>query len=43
MKNNGGLFPKAFITDALETAPGGVHIVLKGTAPIGIETIAIGY
>lgn len=43
VKNNSGLFPKSFITDALENAPGGVHIVLKGTAPNGIELVAIGY
>jgi hypothetical protein len=43
VKNNSGLFPKAFITDALENDPVGVHIVLKGTAHNGIELIAIGY
>jgi hypothetical protein len=43
VKNNSGLFPKSFIMDALENAPGGVHIVLKGTAPNGIELVAIGY
>ena len=43
VKNNSGLFPKSFITDALENAPGGVHIVLKGTAPNGIDLVAIGY
>ncbi len=43
MKNNSGLFPKSFITDALENAPGGVHIVVKGTAPNGIDLVAIGY
>jgi hypothetical protein len=29
VKNNSGLFPKSFITDVLENALGGVHIVLK--------------
>jgi hypothetical protein len=43
VKNNSGLFPKSFIMDALENAPGGVHIVLKGTAPNGIDLVAIGY
>jgi hypothetical protein len=43
VKNNSWLFPKSFITDALENAPGGVHIVLKGTAPNGIDLVAIGY
>jgi hypothetical protein len=43
VKNNSGLFPKSFIVDALENAPGGVHIVMKGTAPNGIDLVAIGY
>jgi hypothetical protein len=30
-------------TDALENAPGGVHIVLKGTAPNGIDLVTISY
>ena len=30
VKTNSGLFPKKFIIDALEGAPGGVNIVLKG-------------
>jgi prephenate dehydratase len=41
VKNNSGIFPKTFIMDALENAPGGVHIVLKGTAPNGINLVAI--
>ncbi len=43
VKSNSGLFPKSFITDVLENAPGGVHIALKGTAPNGIDLVAIGY
>jgi hypothetical protein len=34
---------KKYIEKALENAPGGVHIVLKGTAPNGVDLIAIGY
>ena len=30
VKTNSGMFPKQFINDALEDAPGGVHLVLKG-------------
>ena len=40
VKQNHGLYPKAIIEEALNNAPGGVSIVLKGTAPndqIGIE------
>jgi hypothetical protein len=43
VKNNKGLFPKDFLEDALKDAPGGVHIVLKGKAPNGVDLIAIGY
>ena len=43
VKNNKGLFPKDFIADTLEGAPGGVHIVLKGQAPNGVDLLAIGY
>jgi hypothetical protein len=43
VKNNKGLFPKDYVEKALEDAPGGVHIVLKGTAPNGIELLALGY
>jgi len=42
VKNNKGLFPKAYVEEAFEDAPGGVHIVLKGAAPNGIELIALG-
>ncbi len=34
---------KPFIMDALENASGGVHIVMKGTAPNDIDLVAIGY
>ena len=43
VKNNKALYPKEYIEKALENAPGGVHIVLKGNAPNGVELIAIGY
>ena len=43
VKNNSGLYPKAFIDGALKNAPGGVHIVLKGVAPNGVELVALGY
>jgi hypothetical protein len=43
VKNNKGLFPKAYVEEALEDAPGGVRVVLKGTAPNNIELIALGY
>lgn len=43
VKNNKALYPKEDIEKALENAPGGVHIVLKGNAPNGVELIAIGY
>ena len=43
VKNNKGLFPKDYIDKALEDAPGGVHIVLSGTAPNGVQLIALGY
>ena len=43
IKTNHSLFPKEFISDALEGGPGGVHIVLKGTHPNGVKLIAIGY
>ena len=40
VKNNKALYPKEYIEKALENAPGGVHIVLKGTAPNGVDLIA---
>ncbi len=43
VKNNKGLFPKDYVEKALEDMPGGVHIVLKGTAPNGIELLVLGY
>jgi len=43
VKNNKSLFPNAYVKQALEDAPGRVHIVLKGTAPNGIELIALRY
>jgi hypothetical protein len=43
VKNNKGFFPKDYIEKALEDALGGAHIVLTGTAPSGIELIALGY
>jgi hypothetical protein len=42
VKNNKGLFPKDYIEKALEDAPRGMHIVLSGTAPSGINLIALG-
>ena len=39
---NSGLYPKAFITEALKDAPGGVWIVLKAMY-YGIPLMAIGY
>ena len=43
VKTNSGLYPKKFIEDALTDAPGGVSIVLAGTAPNEQKLIAIGY
>jgi hypothetical protein len=43
VKNKKGFFPKDYIEKVLEDAPGGVHIVLTGTAPNSIELIALGY
>jgi len=43
VKNNKALFPKEFTAGALEDAPGGVHIVLKGKAHNGVDLLAIGY
>ena len=42
VKSNSGLFPKTFIEKALEDAPGGVKIVLKGSYH-DVPLIAIGY
>ena len=43
VKQNTGFYPKPFIEKALKNAPGGVSIVLKGTAPNEQTLIAIGY
>ncbi len=43
MKQNKGLYSKDYIEKALEDAPGGIKIVLSGTAPNGIPLIALGY
>jgi hypothetical protein len=43
VKQYSALYPKDFITKALEDAPGGVSIVLDGTAPNGVPLIALGY
>jgi hypothetical protein len=37
------LYPKDFITTALEDAPGGISIVLYGIALNGVPLIALGY
>ena len=43
VKTNSGLYPKAFIEEQLKNAPGGVKIVLSGTAPNEQKLIAVGY
>lgn len=43
LKNSHGGYPKDFISEHLEDAPGGVHLVLKGTLPSGVEVVATGY
>ena len=44
IKTNHGLYPKDFIEEHLKDAPGGTHIVLKGSHPTNEhELIAIGY
>ena len=43
MKQYHNLFPKDFIEAALKDAPGGVHIVLKGTTRDEVNLVAIGY
>ena len=43
VKTNSSLFPKKFIADMLDGMPGGVKIVLKGTAPNEVPLVAIGY
>ena len=42
VKSNHGLFPKIYIEAMLKNAPGGTHIVLKGTHD-EIDLIALGY
>ena len=41
VKTNSGLFPKKLIADTLDGMPGGVKIVLKGTAPNEVLLVAI--
>ena len=43
VKTNSRLYPKEFIGKALDGAPGGTHIVMKGVHPNGATLIAIGY
>jgi hypothetical protein len=43
VKTNLALYPKSFIKEALKEAPGGVHIVLKGSAPNGVPLVAVRY
>ncbi len=43
VKQYSALFPKDFISTALEDAPSGVSIVLDGVAPNGVPLIALGY
>jgi hypothetical protein len=43
IKQNHGLYPKAFIEETLKEAPGGVHIVLEGKTQCEVPLIAIGY
>jgi len=43
VKQYHNLFPKDFIEDALKDAPGGVHIVLKGTTRDEVTLVAVGY
>jgi hypothetical protein len=43
VKQYHNLFPKDFIEEALKDAPGGVHIVLKGTTRDEVNLAAIGY
>ena len=39
---NKALFSQGIIAGALEDAPGGMHIVLKGIAHSGVNLLAIG-
>jgi hypothetical protein len=43
VKQNHALYPKSFILETLNDAPGGVFVCLSGTAPNGIPLIALGY
>lgn len=43
IKQYAALFPKKYIEEALEDAPGGVSIVLSGVHPNGEKLIAVGY
>ena len=42
VKQHSALFPKDFISTALEDAPGGVSIVLHGVAPNGVILCSFG-
>jgi hypothetical protein len=43
IKQYAALFPKKYIEEALENAPGGVSIVLSGVHPSGEKLVAVGY
>ena len=43
VKANSGLYPKEFIDNALDGAPGDTHIVMKDIHPNGATLIALGY
>ena len=43
LKVSHGGYPKDYLNEHLKDAPGGVHIVMKGTLPSGVEAVAIGY
>ena len=43
LKTNHGGYPKDYLAEHLKDAPGGVHIVMKGTLPSGMEMVATGY
>ena len=43
VKQNFALFPKKVIENVLKDAPGGVHIVLRGEHPTGVNLLAVGY
>ena len=43
LKVSHGGYPKDYLNEHLKDAPGGVHIVMKGTLPSGIDVVATGY